>query len=130
MIALSYFSEIVDKKRKIANYFRNASYENKLSEVVKLIAKWVVHVIKLWKKDQNAFLWIDIALVISDICGNSRRQIFNIKKALQLKIEEENLSTLKNLSKDPCFVRFKVFLADQYHKPWHQMRQSIQEWTK
>ena len=84
MIALSYFSEIVDKKRKIANYFRNASYENKLSEVVKLIAKWIVHVIKLWKKDQNAFLWTDIALVISDICGNSRRQIFNIKKALQL----------------------------------------------
>ena len=36
MIVLSCFSDIADKKKKIAYSFRNTSYINKLSEVVKL----------------------------------------------------------------------------------------------
>ena len=37
LIVLSFFSGMVDKKRKIANSFRNTSYKNKLSKVVQLV---------------------------------------------------------------------------------------------
>ena len=32
---------MADKEKKIANYFRHASYENKPSKVVKSIERWV-----------------------------------------------------------------------------------------
>ena len=36
------------------------------------------------KKDCKDFHYNDIAQIISEICGISRRQIFNIKKPLKL----------------------------------------------
>ena len=41
------FSNIVDKKRKIANSFLNASYESKLSKVVKSIKMLVMIKVRL-----------------------------------------------------------------------------------
>lgn len=53
------FSDVADKKRKIADSFRNSSYESKLSKVVKLIAAWVIDVfkdvLKRVKKKTNFF---------------------------------------------------------------------------
>ena len=39
LILLSCFSDMADKKRKIANPFQNASYDNKFSKVVKSIGR-------------------------------------------------------------------------------------------
>ena len=60
---------MADKKRKIADSFRNSSYENKLSKVVKLIAEWVIKdifkdVLKLEKNDK-LFLCNDIPVETS-----------------------------------------------------------------
>ena len=57
---LSCFYEMVDKKRKISNSFRNMSYENKLLKLVKLIDRLVMNVINLRlvtnvKKKQQSF---------------------------------------------------------------------------
>ena len=51
---------MADKKRKIADSFRNSSYENKLSKVVKLIAEWVINDIfkDVLKREKNDKLFL------------------------------------------------------------------------
>ena len=39
---LSSLSDMADKNWKKENFFQNASYENKLSKLVKWIERWVV----------------------------------------------------------------------------------------
>ena len=73
----SCFSDMADKKRKIANSFRNTRYETKLSEVVKSIENWVMDDLSM-KKKMAGFLCNDMAQIIRKICGISKRQIFNI----------------------------------------------------
>ena len=84
-MVLSCLSDMAHKKRKIANSFRNISYENKLPKVVKLNKRWVMDASKRYINDK---------VLYSEICGISRRQLLNIKKSLlQLLIEEENPDT-------------------------------------
>ena len=54
LIVISSFSEMA-KNIKIANSFRNTGYKNKLSEVVKLIERLVMDVLKREKKCQFFF---------------------------------------------------------------------------
>ena len=81
------FSDMADKKKKIANSFWKTSNENKLSKVVKSIERWVMDTWKREKKKSKdeTFLCNDIAQIIREICVISRRQLFNTKKSpLQL----------------------------------------------
>ena len=71
-------SSFSDKKRKIANSFRNTSYENKLSKVVKLTEIWIMNALKCEEEDDKVFCCN--AHIISEICGISGKKI-NIKKA-------------------------------------------------
>ena len=59
--------------------FRNTSYEKKLSKV-KSIKRWVMNAIKRKKKNEKVF-HCSIAQITSEICGISRRRVFNIKRA-------------------------------------------------
>ena len=68
---------MANKKRKIANSFRNTSYEHKLSAVVKSIQRWVMDVLKRGKNEK-----VLISEMIWEICGISKAQFFNIKKSL------------------------------------------------
>ena len=79
--------------------FRNTSYENKLSKVVKSIDRWVMNTLKHKKKNEEVFHCNDIALIMSEICSISRRPC-----------------TLPIARKDPCFVWFSVF----FYRPSHQ----------
>ena len=83
---------MADKKRKKSNSFRNASYENKLSKVVKSIEAWVIDVLKSEKNDK-VFIDNCVTQIISEIYGILRRQFF-----------EQNTHTLTTLIKDPCLV--------------------------
>ena len=72
-------SDTADKKRKMENSFRNTSYEKKLFKV-KSIKRWVMNAIKRKKKNEMIF-HCSIAQMTSEICGISRRRVFNIKRA-------------------------------------------------
>ena len=84
--------------------FRNTSYENKLSKVVKSIDRWVMNTLKHKKKNEEVFHCNDIALIMSEICSISRRP-----------------SILTISRKDPCFVWFSVFFADHHNKPQYSI---------
>ena len=82
---------MVDKK--IENSFRNTTHENKLSKVVITIKRWVIDALK-----PNKMTKIFFAMIISEICGISRRQIFKVKmNLLQRLTEEQHPSTLSPL---------------------------------
>ena len=76
---LSRFFDMADRKRKIANSFRNTSYENKLSKVDQERGNFCP---KREKKNYKIFHCNDIAQIIIEIYVFSRRQIFAIKKSL------------------------------------------------
>ena len=62
------------------NTFRNTSYRNELSKVVKSIVRWAVDALKKFGKENGkVFFCNDVAKITSEICGISRRQNFNIK---------------------------------------------------
>ena len=102
-------SDTADKKRKMENSFRNTSYEKKLFKV-KSIKRWVMNAIKRKKKNEMIF-HCSIAQITSEICGISRRRVFNIKRAnSSSKFRKKKPSILTTLSKEPYFVWFSVFL--------------------
>lgn len=70
------FSERAGKKRKAAYSFQTISYEKKLSKLVKSINRWVMKD----KKNDKAFPCNDISQIIRQICGISRRKIFDAEK--------------------------------------------------
>ena len=66
----------------MANYFRNTSFEKKLSKFVKSIKIRVTCVLKSEKENNKVDHCNDIAQIVSKICGIRRRQILNIKENL------------------------------------------------
>ena len=68
---------MANKKREIVN----RSYENKFSKVVKLIEIWSMTTLKYEKENGKVFHGNDTAQIVSEICGNSKRQILDIKRA-------------------------------------------------
>ena len=67
-----------DKKRKIANSFRNTSFENKLSKIDRNVVNGYL---KARKKIAKLF-YNDIPPIIKEIYVISRRQFFNIKRSM------------------------------------------------
>ena len=116
---------MVDKNRKTANFFRNTSTENKLFKVIKSIEMWVTDALKREKSDK-VFLCNDIAQIIRQMCGISRRQNFNInlnrkRKSIYLnKFEQRALSRLT----------LSFFCRPSPQLPTLDMGHNIQEWTK
>ena len=79
--------------KKTTNSFRNTSYENKIPKAEITIEKWAVDALKPNKMKKFFFL-----MIISEICGVSRRETFKVKKSLlDLLIEEQHASTLSPL---------------------------------
>ena len=56
MIVLSCFSDLTNKKTKIVNFFRNISYKNKLSKVIKLIDSSAMDALKREKENDEFFI--------------------------------------------------------------------------
>ena len=87
---------MANKKREIAN----RSYENKFSKVVKLIETWPMTTLKYKKENGKVFHGNDTAQIISEICGNSKRQILDIKRAYSsLSRGKKNGSGQRSLSR-------------------------------
>ena len=57
-MVLSCFSDMADRKRKIANSFQNASHENKFSKVVKSVQIWMMDGVKCEKEHAKFFIAI------------------------------------------------------------------------
>ena len=75
LIVLCRFSDIADKKRKIANSFWTTNSENMFSKVAKPIEMWVIDALKRLK-NVKVFLCNDIDHIISKICRISRQYKF------------------------------------------------------
>ena len=72
------------------------------------------------KKCDTVFRSTDIALITSEICDISWRQIFNIKRfAPTLTQAKKYPSTLTILSNDLCLVWFWFFFLDYHYNSRH-----------
>ena len=80
LIVLAFLSGIEDRKKKIAIFFRNTSYENQFYKVVKSIERCVVDALKREKESQNVFHSSGLTQRKGEFCGISRTQIFHRKE--------------------------------------------------
>ena len=65
-MVISYLSDMADKKKKVANSFRNTSYKNNFSEAGKSIERWAMDALKSKKEKDKVFHCNDLARVISE----------------------------------------------------------------
>ena len=106
-------------KEKNRNFFPKYKLYNELFQVVTSIMRWEIDMLKLEKENGKVVLCSGIGQVIREICGISRKQIFNKKEPAPALNQEKISIYLYNFEQRSLSHLILHFFADRHHNSWH-----------